>query len=140
MVEECLCFGWIDGSVKKYDGESKVQRVTPRRKKSSLSELNRQRIWKLQAQGVMTEAGLAPIRDQIGSPDDALEIPDWILKQLQTDKTVWENFQQFPADYQRLKIGWIADVKGDSRRAEAQKRLDYLIKMTKAGKKYGTVV
>ena len=38
-----------------------VQRVTPRRKKTSLSELNRQRIWKLQKQGLMTDAGLAPI-------------------------------------------------------------------------------
>ena len=47
MVEECLCFGWIDGSVKKYDADSSVRRITPRRKKSALSELNRQRVWKL---------------------------------------------------------------------------------------------
>ncbi|MCB0530401.1 MAG: hypothetical protein KDC65_18105, partial [Saprospiraceae bacterium] len=31
LVEECLCFGWIDGAVKKYDEDSKVQRTTPRR-------------------------------------------------------------------------------------------------------------
>lgn len=117
MVEECLCFGWIDGSVKKYDAESMVQRITPRRKKTSLSELNRQRVWKLQAQGLMTEAGLAPIRDQIGSPDDRFEIPTWVLEQLQADATVWANFQQFPPLYQRLKVGWIAEIKGDSRRA-----------------------
>ncbi len=140
IVEECLCFGWIDGSVKKYDEESMVQRITPRRKKTSLSELNRQRIWKLQKQGLMTEAGLAPIRDQIGSPDDPFETPDWVLEQLQADEEVWANFQQFPPLYQRLKIGWIAEIKGSSRRAEAQKRLDYLTKMTKAGKMYGTVV
>lgn len=61
LVQESLCFGWIDGSVKKYAADSMVQRVTPRRKKTSLSELNRQRIWKLQKQGLMTPAGLAPI-------------------------------------------------------------------------------
>jgi uncharacterized protein YdeI (YjbR/CyaY-like superfamily) len=44
LVEECLCFGWIDGVVKKLDAESNVQRITPRRKKSFLSELNRQRV------------------------------------------------------------------------------------------------
>ena len=82
LVEESLCFGWIDGSVKKFDAESMVQRVTPRRKKSSLSELNRQRIWKLEAQGLMTPAGYAVIQDQIGSPDEPYEIPDWIMQQL----------------------------------------------------------
>ncbi|MFN0013412.1 MAG: YdeI/OmpD-associated family protein, partial [Saprospiraceae bacterium] len=70
MVEECLCFGWIDGVIKKYDLESAVQRITPRKKKTFLSELNRQRVWNLQANGLMTPAGIEPIRDQIGSPDD----------------------------------------------------------------------
>ena len=61
MVEECLCFGWIDGVIKKLDEESNVQRITPRRKKGTfLSELNRQRVWKLQKQGLMTPAGTAP--------------------------------------------------------------------------------
>lgn len=139
LVEECLCFGWIDGAVKKYDELSRVQRVTPRRKKTFLSELNRQRVWKLQRLGLMTAAGIEPIREQIGSPGDPLVIPGWVLEQLQADAQVWASFQQFPVNYQRLKIGWIAEIRGDSRREEAQKRLDYLIKMTAQGKKYGTI-
>ncbi|HOY05552.1 MAG TPA: YdeI/OmpD-associated family protein [Saprospiraceae bacterium] len=139
IVEECLCFGWIDGSVKKYDEESMVQRITPRRKKSSLSELNRQRVWKLQKLGLMTQAGIDAIEPQIGSPDDPLNIPDWVLEQLQADEIVWNNFQTFPHHYQRLKIGWIAEIKSESRRAEAQKRLEYLLKMTRQGKMYGTI-
>ena len=139
LVEECLCFGWIDGAVKKYDELSKVQRITPRRKKTFLSELNRQRVWKLQRLGLMTPAGIEPIHDQIGSPDDPLDIPDWVLTQLQADARVWETFQRFPHNYQRLKIGWIAEIRGDSRREEAKKRLDYLIKMTGLGKMYGTI-
>jgi len=139
LVEECLCFGWIDGAVKKYDVDSRVQRITPRRKKTFLSELNRQRVWKLQRLGLMTPAGIQPIADQIGSPDDPFDIPDWVLEQLQADPLIWENFQSFPRLYKRLKIGWIAEIRGDSRRAEAQKRLDYLLKMTAQGKMYGTV-
>lgn len=138
LVEECLCFGWIDGTVKKYDEDSTVQRITPRRKKSFLSELNRQRIWKLQKNGLMTPAGIDPIRDQIGSPDDPWEIPGWVEAQLRADPIVWANFEQFPPLYQRLKISWVAEIQAESRRAEAQKRLDYLIKMTRQGKKYGT--
>ena len=33
LVEECLCFGWIDGVIKKLDEESNVQRIIPRSKK-----------------------------------------------------------------------------------------------------------
>lgn len=137
MVEECLCFGWIDGTQKKYDAESSVQRITPRRKKSFLSELNRQRIWKLQAQGLILPAGIAPIESQIGSPDEPLVIPDWILEQLKRDEQVWQNFDAFPHFYKRLKIGWIHEIQSNTRHPEAQKRLDYLIKMTAQGKRYG---
>lgn len=140
LVEECLCFGWIDGVIKKLDEHSNVQRITPRRKKGTfLSELNRQRVWKLQQLGLMTPAGIAPIADQIGSPDDPFEIPDWVLEQLQADAEVWDKFDAFPHFYKRLKVGWITEIRGDSRRAEAQKRLDYLMKMTGKGKMYGTI-
>lgn len=140
LVEECLCFGWIDGVVKKYEEKSSVQRITPRRKKgSNLSELNRQRVWKMQRLDLMTPAGIEPIEDQIGSADDQLIIPDWIRRQLKTDREVWENFQTFPRFYQRLKVGWIAETTG-GKMAEvvAQQRLDHLIKMTKQGKRYGS--
>jgi uncharacterized protein YdeI (YjbR/CyaY-like superfamily) len=138
MVEECLCFGWIDGVTKKYDEESAVQRITPRRKKTFLSELKRQRIWKLQQLGLMTPAGIAPIAAQIGSMDDPLVVPEWISAQLQTDPLVWDNFQAFSHFYKRLKVGWINEITGNSRNAEKQKRLNYLIKMSRQGKMYGT--
>ena len=112
LVEVCLCFGWIDGVVKKNCPEGNVQRITPRRKKKTfLSELNRQRVWKLQGLGLMTPHGHAP--------------------------TVRETFQAFPHFYQRLKVGWIVEP-GKSRRAESQKRLNYLLKMTRQGKRYGS--
>lgn len=138
LVEESMCFGWIDGVVKKHGEGGRVQRITPRRpKKSFLSELNRQRFWKLQHLGLMTPAGYAPaIKDQIGHPDDPFEIPEYIVLQLQADPKVWDNFQSFPYFYQRLKVGWIAEA--GKREEVAQKRLDYLIKMTLQGKQYGT--
>lgn len=138
MVEECLCFGWIDGVVKKLDEESNVQRITPRRKKSFLSELNRQRVWKLQREGLIMPDALDVIQDQIGSPDDPLEIPEWVAEQLQAAPNVWETFQEFSHFYKRLKIGWIKEC-GPRRQEEAQRRLDYLIKMTAQGKQYGTI-
>lgn len=138
LVEECLCFGWIDGLTKKLDNESNVQRITPRKKKTFLSELNRQRVWKLEALGLMTDAGRAAIADQIGSPDDPWAIPDWIERTLREDGSVWEAFSRFPFLYQRLKIGWITEA-GQLRREEMEKRLAYLIRKTRAGKLYGTI-
>lgn len=138
LVEECLCFGWIDGVVKKLDDESNVQRITPRRQKSFLSELNRQRVWKLRREGLMTSSGLTAIADQIGSPDDPLVIPEWIAAQLREDRQVWDTFAAFPWHYKRLKIGWITEA-GQLRQEEMQKRLDYVIKNTRKGRMYGTI-
>ena len=110
LVEECLCFGWIDGTIKKLDTDSNVQRITPRRKNSFLSELNRQRVWKLRALGLITDAGLAALGDQVGSPADRWEIPEWIEIRLREDPTVWVAFNAFPNPYRRLKIGWITEA------------------------------
>ena len=137
LVEECLCFGWIDGTSKRYDDDSYVQRITPRRKKSFLSELNRQRIWKLQAQQLIVPGALAMIADQVGHPDDPWEIPAWIQEALAA-AGVWQAFCAYSVYYQRLKVFWITEARGHSRAPERQKRLAYLIKMTQAGKQYGT--
>lgn len=59
VVEEALCFGWIDSTVRKNPhGEGCLQRLSPRRKRSHWTELNIQRCKQLIAQGLMTPAGL----------------------------------------------------------------------------------
>ena len=83
----------------------------------------------------MTDAGMVTLTDKLGSPDEPLEIPEWIETQLREDPQVWENFQNFPHFYQRLKVGWINEA--GRRQEEAQKRLDYLLKMTAQNKQYG---
>ena len=60
-VEEALCFGWIDGQVKRMDAERFVRRFSPRRRKSHWSESNKQRALKALREGSMTEAGLAQL-------------------------------------------------------------------------------
>jgi len=90
---------------------------------------------------LMTPAGVTPIEDQIGSPDDPWEIPDWALERLKEDSVVWGNFNAFPEMYRRLKIGWITEMKGKSERVltEREKRLNYLVRNTQKGKMYGTI-
>jgi uncharacterized protein YdeI (YjbR/CyaY-like superfamily) len=58
-VEEALCFGRIDSTIKKLDAKRNAQRYTPRRPNSPLSEMNMERVRRLIAAGLMTLAGLA---------------------------------------------------------------------------------
>ena len=57
IVEEALCFGWIDSTCKRLDDGRTAQRLSPRRKGSHWTELNRMRCADLEAQGLMTDAG-----------------------------------------------------------------------------------
>ncbi len=58
-VEEALCFGWIDSTLKPLDPERFALRFSPRRRGSYWSPHNIARVKKLAAEGRMTEAGLA---------------------------------------------------------------------------------
>ena len=57
-VEEAICFGWIDGQIKKIDDERYMQRYTPRRSKSRWSAINIERAKKMILQELMTQEGL----------------------------------------------------------------------------------
>ena len=58
VVEEALCFGWIDSTLKKLPDGRLAQRLSPRRKKSHWTELNKERCRRLIQEGKMTDAGL----------------------------------------------------------------------------------
>lgn len=57
IVEEALCFGWIDSTVKKMPDGRLVQRLSPRRKGSHWTELNKERCMSLEDRGLMTDVG-----------------------------------------------------------------------------------
>ena len=57
VVEEALCFGWIDSTLKRLPDGRLVQRLSPRRPKSHWTQLNMDRCADLEARGMMTEAG-----------------------------------------------------------------------------------
>lgn len=60
VVDQCLCFGWIDGIRKSIDDESYTNRITPRNpKKSNWSKINIAKMKVLTDGGFMTPAGLS---------------------------------------------------------------------------------
>jgi uncharacterized protein YdeI (YjbR/CyaY-like superfamily) len=133
-VEEALCFGWIDSTVKKIDEESRAQRFTPRRKNSPWSEMNKERVRRLKKAGKMTKAGLAKIN---GGLNEKFAIPKDILKAIKQDLLAWKNFKKFPLSYKRIRIGFIEGAR--KRPVEFQKRLLYFVRMTRKNKQFGMV-
>jgi uncharacterized protein YdeI (YjbR/CyaY-like superfamily) len=142
-VEEALCFGWIDSTMKKIDADAMAQRFSPRRKKSQLSELNKVRVKMMIEQGKMTPAGLQSIDHHLQINNGTLienkpfTMPGDILKILKSDPVVWKNFNNLPEQYRRIRIAYIDHSK--PRPEEYNKRLNYFIKMTRLNKKFGSM-
>ena len=61
VVEEALCFGWIDSTNVILDPDRGIQLITPRRPKSPWSRLNRSRVEAMEAAGLMTDAGRSAV-------------------------------------------------------------------------------
>jgi uncharacterized protein YdeI (YjbR/CyaY-like superfamily) len=135
-VEVALCFGWIDSIIKRIDDEKFMQRFSPRRPNSVLSEANKARIRHLIDSGEMTPDGLEAVKHAF-DPSEKFEIAADILKVLQEDKVVWKNFQTFPDLYKQIRIGWIEGAR-DSPKVFKQ-RLDFFLKKTAKNQKYGMV-
>jgi len=133
-VDEALCFGWIDSTLKPIDEHKYAQRYSPRRKTSKLSDMNRERVRRLIKARRMTKAGLAAI-EHTGTGRSTL--PADILARLKADPTTWKNFQKFPASYKRIRVGWIDAAR--HRREVFEQRLRYFLKMTAQNKRFGMV-
>ena len=133
-VEEALCFGWIDGIAKRLDAERSAQRFTPRRARSHWTELNKERARRLIAAGLMTDAGRAVLPDlDVAS----FRIADDILAALQADPEVWGHFQRFPGAYQRIRIGYIEEMR---RQPDIfHQRLEHFLRKTRQGTMFGTL-
>jgi uncharacterized protein YdeI (YjbR/CyaY-like superfamily) len=129
-VEEALCFGWIDSTIKSLDGEHKIQRFTPRNPKSSYSQANKERLtWLLEHKMIHPKLENT-IRTVLSVP---FIFPDDIMDKLKEDKMVWKSYQHFSESYKRIRIAYIEAAR--NRPDEFEKRLNNFINKTKQNKK-----
>ena len=134
-VEEALCFGWIDGTMKSIDANYFAQRFSPRRSaKSQLSETNKERVHRMVRAGLMKPAGMEKIRDRMS---ERFVLPPDIIAALKRDPQTWKNFQRFPKWHQRVRVGWLDASR--NHQGVFESRLRYFLKMTKQNKRYGHV-
>lgn len=130
VVEEALCFGWIDSTIKTVDGLH-LQRISPRRKNSQWSELNKERCRRLERLGLMTDLGRSVLPDMNISN---FKVSDEIVEELKKDSTVWENYKKFPPLYRRVRIDTIQIKRNTSL---FEKRLYKFIEKTRKNMMYG---
>ena len=129
-VEEALCFGWIDSTLKKLDTGETVQKLMPRGKRSHWTELNKERCRRMERLGLMTDAGRKVMPDL----DSTMVIQPYILAALKADEEVWNHFCSFPELYQRIRIDNIQGYRDESQSA---RRLQKLIDTAREGVLYG---
>lgn len=123
-VEEALCFGWIDGIIKKLDDEKFTRKFIPRRKNSNWSESNKKRAQKMIKEGRMTGAGMALIREakQRGEwPRHPVEkrevaIPPFFKDALAKNKEASDYFNALAPTYKRHFVGWVSSAKREETR------------------------
>jgi uncharacterized protein YdeI (YjbR/CyaY-like superfamily) len=137
IVDECLCFGWIDGQIKSIDEWSLRQRITPRKPGSTWSARNVERVAALTAAGRMRPAGLAAWearredrtavytyeRDQprLSAQDE---------RRFRAEAEAWAFFGRQIPSYRRTAIGWVTGAK---RQATRERRLAELIECSGRG-------
>jgi len=132
-VEEALCFGWIDSTIKTIDEDRFAQRFSVRNPKSRYSQANKERLRALAKQGKVVKDVVATLGDLW--EEETFEIPPDILKAIRASKEAWKNFQGFSPSYIRIRIAFIEAAR--NRPQEFEKRLRYFIQMTDKNKPFG---
>ena len=137
-VEEALCFGWIDGIVRRIDDEYHMQRFTPRVHLSKWSQSNLNRFARLEAEGRMTDAGRAkrpadivasPPQTRVQSGDAP---PDWMRRALTARPRAARFFEALAPGYRRDYVRYVTEAKREETRL---RRLELALRRLEEGHK-----
>ena len=129
-VDQALCFGWIDGRANSIDEDRYMQRFTPRRPGSNWSDINIEKVARLQDAGLMRPAGLAAFEQRHEGRTAPPEMPPEYEERLRANPAAARYFDAKPAWYRRTALRWVMDAKREETRA---RRLAQLIEDSAAG-------
>ncbi|WP_029415759.1 YdeI/OmpD-associated family protein [Brevundimonas bacteroides] len=124
LVEEALAFGWVDSLPRKLDAERTMLLMSPRKPGSNWSAVNKARIDKMTAAGLMHPAGLAKIEQAKADGSwsaldavDRLEVPADLAAAFAERTGSAEAFAAFPPSTRRGILEWIGNAKRPETRA-----------------------
>jgi uncharacterized protein YdeI (YjbR/CyaY-like superfamily) len=124
-VEEALCFGWIDSTVKSLDAGNKIQRFTPRKPQSPYSQANKERLRWLLGHNIVHPSVLDPVKSTVA---EKFRFPADIIDLIRKNKTAWKHYNSFSPSYRRIRIAYIDGAR--KRPGEFRKRLRNFISKT----------
>jgi len=131
-VEEALCFGWIDSTVKALDAERFAQRFSPRKPARPYSQTNKERLRRLIRQGRVVKGVLDEAEKAVA---EDFRMPPDILKALKANRQAWRHFRTYSPAYQRIRIAYIESAR--ARPLDFRRRLQHFLRMTEQGKQFG---
>jgi uncharacterized protein YdeI (YjbR/CyaY-like superfamily) len=121
MVEELLCWGWIDSVTRALDAERSRVLIAPRNPKSAWSAINKAHVDRARASGAMTPAGEAKIAAALANGQwsflddvDRLEVPDDLAAALGPLRPGWDGW---PNSVRRGTLEWIKTARTSPTRA-----------------------
>lgn len=124
VVEEALAFGWVDSRPRTIDEKRSALLVTPRKKGSSWSRVNKARVAKLERAGLMTPAGAAAVAraraDGTWTALDEVETlaePADLRAALDQTRSARRHWDAFPPSTRRAILEWIGNAKKPETRA-----------------------
>jgi uncharacterized protein YdeI (YjbR/CyaY-like superfamily) len=139
-LDESLCWGWIDGVVRRLDADSFQQRYTPRTAKSNWSAVNIKRMKQLIDEGKVAPPGLAAF-ERRGTTKaapysyenrDKIKLPPAFVKRFKAEPQAWAFFEALPPGYKRLMIFRVVDAKKEETR---ERRFASLLEMCRKGER-----
>ncbi len=139
VVDQCLCFGWIDGVRYSLGNESFAQRVTPRRRGSNWSAVNIKRFGELDKAGLAHPTGRAAFaaREDARSATYSYEnrergFDNEMEAAFRKDPAAWKFFEAQPPSYRKTAAFWVMSAKREETR---KRRLESLIASSRAGER-----
>lgn len=125
IVDELLCWGWIDSTPRKLDEHRSMLLIANRNPKSRWSKVNKDKVARLLQEGRMQPPGLSKIElaRQSGTWDalnevDQLSEPDDLLTALKAHESALSNWKNFPPSTRRGILEWIHTAKTQETRAK----------------------
>ncbi len=136
VVDQALCFGWIDSVRYKVGEDSFAQRITPRRKRSTWSAVNIKKFDELEKLGLVHPKGKAAFaqrddaRSRIYAYENKSALDAAFEAELRRHKAAWKFFESQAPWYRRTAIHWVMSAKQAQTR---DRRLGVLIEHSKNG-------
>jgi uncharacterized protein YdeI (YjbR/CyaY-like superfamily) len=137
-LDEALCFGWIDGQLRRRDEATTFQRFSPRRTRSVWSARNVEKVGRLLEQGRMRPAGLAAVEaakangrwDTAYGGAATIEVPDDLAAALAADPAASATFERLTSSNRFAILYRLQDARRPETRA---RRLEQYVAMLARG-------